>query len=83
MIAQIKIRCVGFSLPDYRNGETEKDVNRKELLINSNCVSVRRECYNLDDDELLAWLKIVRNLVDGSIQKEEERIKQGKDNGGE
>lgn len=78
MIAQIKIVCKGFSVPDYRSGETEKDVDRKELLINSNVVSVRRESYNLDDDEVLAWLKIVRNLVDGSIQKEEERIKKEK-----
>ena len=78
MIAQVKIVCKGFTLPDYRNGETEKDVDRQELLINSNIVSVRSERYNLDDDELLAWLKIVRNLVDASIQKEEERIKKEK-----
>lgn len=78
MIASIKILCKGFSVPDYRSGETEKDVDRKELLINSNVVSVRRETYNLDDDELLEWLKIVKNLVDGSIQKEEERIKKEK-----
>lgn len=75
MIAKIKIICVGFSLPDYRRGESEKDIDRKELLINSDVISVQRETYNLDDDELLEWLKIVRNLVDGSIQKEEERIK--------
>lgn len=75
MIAKIKILCVGFSLPDYRRGESEKDIDRKELLINSNTVTVRRECYNLDDEEIITWLKIVRNLVDGSIQKEEERIK--------
>ena len=74
MIAQIKILCKGFSVPDYRNGETAEDIDRKELLINSNVVSVRMETYNLDDDELLVWLKIVKNLVDGSIQKEE-RIK--------
>ena len=78
MIAQIKILCRGFSVPDYRNGETEKDIDRKELLINSNGVSVRRECYNLDDEEVITWLKIVRNLIDGSIQKEEERIKKEK-----
>ena len=71
MLVQIKIVCKGFSVPDYRSGETEKDIDRKELLINSNVVSVRRETYNLDDDELLEWLKIVRNLIDGSIQKEE------------
>ena len=79
MIAQIKILCKGFSIPDYRNGETAEDIDRKELLINSNTVTVRRETYNLDDDELLAWLKIVRNLVDGSIQKEEEKNKKGKE----
>ena len=74
MITQMKILCKGFSVPDYRSGETEKDIDKKELLINSNIVSVRRECFNLDDDEILVWLKIVKHLVDGSIQKEEERI---------
>lgn len=79
MLAQIKIVCKGFSVPDYRSGETAEDVDRKELLINSNLISVRRETYNLDDDELLEWLKIVRNLVDNSIQKEEEeRMKKEK-----
>ena len=78
MIAQIKILCRGFSVPDYRNGETEKDIDRKELVIDSNVISVRRESYNLDDEEVITWLKIVRNLVDGSIQKQEERINKRK-----
>ena len=71
MITQIKIICKGFSVPDYRSGETEKDIDRKELLINSNGVSVRMECYNLDDEEVITWLKIVRNLVVGSIKKKD------------
>jgi len=79
MITQIKIVCKGFSVPDYRSGETDKDVDRKELLINSNTLTVRRECYNLDDEEIITWLKIVKKLVDGSIQKEEERIKKEKE----
>ena len=71
---KIKISCERWSIPDYKRGETEEDSHLKKLEIESDTLNTKRFSVDLEDEEVLTWLKIVQNVVRASIKAEEEKL---------
>lgn len=72
---KISIACESWSIPDYKRGETVKDSHLKKLEIESDTFHTKRLSVDLDDEEVITWLKIVANVVKASIKAEEKRLR--------
>lgn len=70
----ILITCKRWSVPDYRNGETEEDSKFMMLELMSDTIHTRRCTVGLETEDVITWLKIVQNVVSASIKAEEERL---------
>lgn len=64
-----------WSIPDYRNGQTEKDSKLMRLEIESDTWHTTRYAENMDDEQVITRLKLIRSIVDSSIKSEEKRLK--------
>lgn len=64
-----------WSIPDYRNGQTEKDSKLMRLEIESDTERTTRYAENMDDEQVITRLKLIRSVIDSSIKQEEKRLK--------
>ena len=64
-----------WSIPDYRNGQTEKDSKLMRLEIESDTERTTRYAENMDDEQVITRLKLIRSVIDSSIKQEEMRLK--------
>lgn len=64
-----------WSIPDYRNGQTEKDSKLMRLEIESDSEHTTRYAENMDDEQVITRLKLIRSVIDSSIKQEEKRLK--------
>lgn len=72
---KIHIISERWSIPDYRNGQTEKDSKLMRLEIESDGLHTTRYAENMDDEQVITRLKLIRSIVDSSIIAEQKRLK--------
>lgn len=72
---KIHIISERWSILDYRNGETEKDSKLMRLEIESDTWRTTRYAENMDDEQVITRLKLIRSIIDNSIKAEEKRLK--------
>ena len=75
--SEIKILIISerWSIPNYRNGQTEKDSKLMRLEIESDTWHTTRYAENMSAHEVITRLKLIRSIVDSSIREEEKRLK--------
>ena len=71
---EIKIMYKTWTVPDYRNGETEKDSRLKKLELESDTLDAKRFSVDMEDEEVLTALKTIQNVVASAIRAEEKRL---------
>lgn len=64
-----------WSIPDYRNGQTLKDSKLMRLEIESDGEHTTRYAENMDNEQVITRLKLIRSIIDSSIKSEEKRLK--------
>ena len=75
---RIEIIYESVKIPDYRNGETEKDSKLKKLEIESDIASTTRFSWCMGDDDIVSALEIILGIVQGALEKEKELLRSAK-----
>lgn len=74
-MSKITITYEKWTIPDYRNGETEKDSKLKKLEIESDIGSTTRFSWCMEEDDIVSALEIILGIVQGALEKEKELLK--------
>lgn len=74
-MSKITITYEKWTIPDYRNGETEKDSKLKKLEIESDIGSTTRFSWCMEDDDIVSALEIILGIVQGALEKGKELLR--------
>lgn len=73
---EIKISYKKWTIPDYRNGETEKDSRLIKLELESDIVSTKRFSVDMEGEDVIFALETIQGVVQAAIEKEKSLLKQ-------
>lgn len=72
---EIKIYYKKWNVPDYRNGETEKDSRLIKLELESDIVSTKRFSVGMEGKDVIFALETIEGIVQAAIEKEKSLLK--------
>ena len=67
---KITINYERWSVPDYRNGETEEDSRLRSVEVVSDTLNTTITSLNMENEEVITVLTIVRSVLNGAIKAE-------------